>query len=323
MSMKFIGKRLIYTMFMFIFVVTLNFVLFRMMPGDPLTIVSKEIASTPEGRATLEKMYGLDKPLIEQYFDYLKSMITFDFGTSFNYKQPVTEVLFPKIKNSLILGLASVPLGILIGIIGGIIAAARRGKKLDMFITTSSMVIYSIPSFWLAMIFLSYFGVKLGWVPLNGMVTAGVDFKNNIAYLKDLLLHLAMPMLSYSITIYGSYLLIMRSSMIDVFTEDYVLTARAKGLTEKQVIRRHVMKNAMLPVTTMAITNIALVFTGAFSIEVLFSWPGMGRLMVDSVTRRDYPVMQATNYLIAVAVIIANFIIDILYSYMDPRVRIE
>lgn len=321
--MKFIGKRLIYTMFMFIFVVTLNFVLFRMMPGDPLTIVSKEIASTPEGRATLEKMYGLDKPLIEQYFDYLKSMITFDFGTSFNYKQPVTEVLFPKIKNSLILGLASVPLGILIGIIGGIIAAARRGKKLDMFITTSSMVIYSIPSFWLAMIFLSYFGVKLGWVPLNGMVTAGVDFKNNIAYLKDLLLHLAMPMLSYSITIYGSYLLIMRSSMIDVFTEDYVLTARAKGLTEKQVIRRHVMKNAMLPVTTMAITNIALVFTGAFSIEVLFSWPGMGRLMVDSVTRRDYPVMQATNYLIAVAVIIANFIIDILYSYMDPRVRIE
>lgn len=323
MSMKFIGKRLIYTMFMFIFVVTLNFVLFRMMPGDPLTIVSKEIASTPEGRATLEKMYGLDKPLIEQYFDYLKSMITFDFGTSFNYKQPVTEVLFPKIKNSLILGLASVPLGILIGIIGGIIAAARRGKKLDMFITTSSMVIYSIPSFWLAMIFLSYFGVKLGWVPLNGMVTAGVDFKNNIAYLKDLLLHLAMPMLSYSITIYGSYLLIMRSSMIDVFTEDYVLTARAKGLTERQVIRRHVMKNAMLPVTTMAITNIALVFTGAFSIEVLFSWPGMGRLMVDSVTRRDYPVMQATNYLIAVAVIIANFIIDILYSYMDPRVRIE
>jgi len=294
-----------------------------MMPGDPLTIVSKEIASTPEGRATLEKMYGLDKPLIEEYFDYLKSMITFDFGTSFNYKQPVTEVLFPKIKNSLILGLASVPLGILIGIIGGIIAAARRGKKLDMFITTSSMVIYSIPSFWLAMIFLSYFGVKLGWVPLNGMVTAGVDFKNNIAYLKDLLLHLAMPMLSYSITIYGSYLLIMRSSMIDVFTEDYVLTARAKGLTEKQVIRRHVMKNAMLPVTTMAITNIALVFTGAFSIEVLFSWPGMGRLMVDSVTRRDYPVMQATNYLIAVAVIIANFIIDILYSYMDPRVRIE
>jgi len=294
-----------------------------MMPGDPLTIVSKEIASTPEGRATLEKMYGLDKPLIEQYFDYLKSMITFDFGTSFNYKQPVTEVLFPKIKNSLILGLASVPLGILIGIIGGIIAAARRGKKLDMFITTSSMVIYSIPSFWLAMIFLSYFGVKLGWVPLNGMVTAGVDFKNNIAYLKDLLLHLAMPMLSYSITIYGSYLLIMRSSMIDVFTEDYVLTARAKGLTERQVIRRHVMKNAMLPVTTMAITNIALVFTGAFSIEVLFSWPGMGRLMVDSVTRRDYPVMQATNYLIAVAVIIANFIIDILYSYMDPRVRIE
>lgn len=323
MSMRFIGKRLVYTLFMFIFVVTLNFALFRMMPGDPLTMVSKEIASTPEGRASLEKMYGLDQPLSVQYLDYLKSMVTFDFGTSFNYKQPVTDVLFPKIKNSLILGLTSVVIGIGIGILGGIIAAARRGKKLDVAITASSMVIYSIPSFWLAMIFLSFFGVKLGWVPLNGMVTPGIDFANNIAYLKDLFAHLVIPVLSYAITIYGSYLLIMRGSMIDVFTEDYVITARAKGLTEKQVIRRHVLKNAMLPVMTMIVTSIALTFTGAFSIEVLFSWPGVGRLMVDSVTRRDYPVMQATNYLIALAVIIANFVVDMLYSYIDPRVRIE
>ena len=323
MNMRFIINRLIYTIFMFIFVITLNFFLFRLMPGDPLTIVSKEIASSPEGRATMEKMYGLDKPMIEQYFDYIKSMITFDFGTSFNYKQPVTEILFSKIKNSLILGFASVPIGIVIGLSGGIVAAARRGKRTDMVITTTSMIIYAIPTFWLAMIFLMVFGVKLGWVPINGMATPGVDFVNNIAYLKDLFYHLAIPVLSYSLAIFGSYLLIMRGSMVDVFTEDYVLTARAKGLTEKQVIRRHVVPNAMLPVSTMIISSLALIFTGAFSIEVLFSWPGMGRLMIESVSRRDYPVMQASNYLIAVAVILANFIMDILYSYIDPRVRVE
>lgn len=323
MNMRFIINRLIYTIFMFIFVISLNFFLFRLMPGDPLAIVSKEIASSPEGRAILEKMYGLDKPLYEQYFDYLKSMITLDFGISFSYRKPVTEILTEKIKNSLILGFASVPLGIGIGLLGGIVAGARRGKRVDMMITTTSMIIYAIPTFWLAMIFLMVFGVKLGWVPINGMISPGVDFENSIAYLKDLFHHLLLPVLSYSLAIFGSYLLIMRASMVDVFTEDYVLTARAKGLTEKQTIRRHVLPNAMLPVSTMIISSLALIFTGAFSIEVLFSWPGMGRLIIESVNRRDYPLMQASNYLIAIAVIIANFIMDILYSYIDPRVRIE
>jgi len=323
MNVRFLINRVIYTIFMFVFIITFNFFLFRMIPGDPLTVVSKQISSSPEGRATLEKMYGLDKPLYEQYINYTKSMVTFDFGTSFNYKEPVSRVLVSKIRNSLILAIASVPLGILMGLIGGIVAAAKRGKKTDIIITTTTMIIYAIPTFWLAMIFLMFFGVKLGWVPINGMVSPGVNPLNNIAYLKDLFFHLITPAISYALAIFGSYLLIMRGAMIDIFTEDFVLTARAKGLTEKQVIRRHVVPNAMLPVSTMVIISIALMFTGAFSIEVLFSWPGMGRLMVESVSRRDYPVMQASNYLIACAVIIANFIMDILYSYIDPRVRVE
>lgn len=322
MSVRFILNRLLYTFIMFIFVVTLNFALFRMMPGDPLTMVSKEVASTPEGRATLEKLYGLDKPILEQYLDYLKSMVTFDFGISFHYKQPVIEILGDKIKNSMILGIAAVPLGIAIGIIGGIIAAAAHGKRTDAIITTSSMIIYAIPTFWLAMILLMIFGVRLGWVPVNSMITPGANFTNNIQYLKDLLQHLIIPVISYSIAIFGSYLLIMRGAMIDVFSEDYVLTARAKGLKEKQVILRHVVPNALLPISTTVIYSLAIIFTGAFSIEVLFSWPGMGKLMVESVNRRDYPIMQASNYLIAVAIILANFLMDIVYGYLDPRVRI-
>ncbi len=322
MSFRYIVNRLFYTLFMFLFIVSLNFMLFRLMPGDPLTMVSKEISSSPEGRATLERMYGLDKPLIHQYGDYMKSMVTFDFGTSFHYKTPVRDLLGDKIANSLILGMAAVPLGIAIGILGGIIASARHGKTADMLITTSSMVIYAVPTFWLAMILLMIFGVRLGWVPINSMLTPGASFATKAAYLKDLFHHMIIPVLSYAIAIFGSYLLIMRGSMIDVFSEDYVLTARAKGLKEKPLIRKHVVPNALLPISTSVIYSLAIVFTGAFSIEVLFSWPGMGKLMVESVTRRDYPVMQAANYLIAVAVILANFLMDIVYGWLDPRVRL-
>jgi peptide/nickel transport system permease protein len=173
------------------------------------------------------------------------------------------------------------------------------------------------------MILLSFFAVKLKLVPVNGMVTPGINYATYFSYLWDLAKHVIIPMLSYSLAIFGSYFLIMRSSMIDVFSEDFVLTARAKGLPRRKVITRHVVPNALLPITTIVVTSIALMFTGTFSIEILFSWPGVGRLMVEAVTRQDYPVMQAINYLIAVAVVAANFIVDILYSYLDPRVRVE
>lgn len=323
MNVKFLVNRLIYTLFMFLFVITFNFVLFRMMPGDPLSIVAKQSKATPEAREAMKKAYGLDKPLYLQYIDYVKSMATFQFGTSFNYKQPVSTILWDKALNSLILAVIAVPLGIVLGLVGGVAAAACRGKRLDAFLTSSSMVIYAIPTFWLAMIFLLYFGVKWRLVPINGMITAGMDYATWGAYFKDLAWHLIIPAVSYALAIFGGYFLIMRSSMIDVFTEDFVLTARAKGLPRKKIIRKHVVPNALLPVSTMVITSLALMFTGAFSIEVLFSWPGMGRLMVDSVTRQDYPVMQATNYVVALVVILANFVVDILYSYLDPRVRVE
>jgi peptide/nickel transport system permease protein len=293
------------------------------MPGDPLAMVSRALNGSPESRASIMQLYGLDKPIGDQYFSYVKSMLTFDFGMSFNYRMPVKDVLFPKIKASLILAVWSMPFGIIIGIAMGIVAAAFRGKKADTAITTTSMLIYAIPSFWLGMILLSFFAVKLRLIPVNGMITPGMNYKTYFSYLGDLIRHIIVPMLSYSLAIFGSYFLIMRSSMIDVFSEDFVLTARAKGLPRRKIITDHVVPNALLPITTIVVTSIALMFTGTFSIEILFSWPGVGRLMVEAVTRQDYPVMQAINYLIAVAVVIANFVVDILYSYLDPRVRVE
>ena len=324
MSLRYLSKRLMYTLFVFLFVVTFNFVLFRLMPGDPVAMLSKEIVSDPEARAAMEKLYGLDKPLPIQFLNYLKSMITFDFGQSFQYREDVWTVLKDKIANTLILGAASVPLSIIIGVVGGIIAGAHHGKKLDIGITSFTMLVYAVPSFWLAMIFLLIFGVKLGWAPFNGMLTAGVQYNSvNWAYLKDLFRHLALPAISYALACFGSYLMIMRGSIVDIYGEDFVLTARAKGLSERQVRNRHIVPNAMLPTTNMIVMSLAFIITGAFSIEVLFTWPGMGRVMVDSVMRRDYPMLQASNYIIALMVIIANFVLDILYTYIDPRVRVE
>lgn len=323
MSIRFLVNRIVYTLLMFLLVISVNFFLFRMMPGDPLTMVSRELGSSPEARAALEKVYGLDKPKAVQYVTYVKDMLTFNFGTSFFYKQPVWDVLKPKIWSSLVLGIGATPLGIGLGILGGIWAARRHGKRADMLITSSTMIIYAVPTFWLGMIFLMLFSVKLGWFPVNGMTTPGKDFVTKLGYIKDLLMHLIIPAVTYALSMFGSYLLIMRSSMVDVFTEDFVLTARAKGLTDRQVIYRHVVPNALLPVSTIIATTFALLFTGAFSIEILFSWPGMGRLMVDAITHQDYPILQASNYLIACSVILVNFAMDILYMYIDPRVRAE
>ncbi len=323
MNLRFFLKRLGYTLFMLVFVCTINFLLFRLMPGDPLSTLSKDLVNSPEARALLEKQYGLDRPLIEQYLSYVVELMSFDFGDSFYYGNPVTELLGDRMGNSALLAGFAVPLGIAFGIFVGIVSAARRGRRLDMTLTSTTMFIYAIPSFWLGMIFLSIFAVQLRWVPVSGMTVPGATYSSYMGYYLDLAHHLVMPAITYLLAIYGSYMLHMRNTMIDVFTEDFVLTARAKGFSEKQVIWKHVVPNAMLPMSTVVVMSLALIFTGAFSIEVLFSWPGMGRLMVDSVTRRDYPVLQASNYIIALVVIIANFVIDILYSYLDPRVRIE
>lgn len=308
---------------MFLMVISINFVLFRLMPGDPLAMVSRELGNSPEARAAVEKLYGLDRPLIVQFVNYVKDMFTFRFGTSFYFKTPVWDVLRPKIVNSLVLGVPSLVLGVALGIVGGVAAASRRGKRTDMTITTATMVLYAVPTFWLGMILLVVFSVRLGWFPVNGMYTAGMDFATRLEQVKDVALHMAVPVVTYALSMFGSYLLVMRSTMIDLFTEDFVLSARAKGLTEKQVIRRHVVPNALLPVTTIIATTFALLFTGAFSIEILFTWPGMGRLMVDAIHNQDYPVLQAANYLIACSVIVMNFIVDMVYVYIDPRVRVE
>ena len=323
MSLKYLLNRIGYTVVMFIFIIAVNFFIFRLMPGNPLAQQAKESYGSEETLKKLEALYGLDKPMYLQFLDYAKDMLTLNFGRSYHYKKPVKDILGPRILNSLKLAIIAVPLGIFGGIAGGIWTASRRGKKEDIGFTTLTMFIYAIPSFWLGMILLFIFGKQLGWVPFAGIQSPGVTYHSFIEEFSDLFVHIITPIITYSLAIYGSYLLIMRGSMIDVYTEDYILTARAKGLSKKQVTRRHAVPNAMLPIVTIVVIALATLFAGAFSIEILFSWPGMGRLMVDSVNRQDYPVMQAINFVIAAATVIANLLVDILYQYIDPRVRYE
>ncbi len=322
MSVRYILQRIGYAAVMFLFIIAVNFFIFRLMPGNPLAAQAKEMGNA-EAYAKLEAAYGLDKPLHIQFLNYARDMMTLDFGRSFHYKRPVLEVIGPRILNSLKLAIFAVPIGIFGGIIGGIVTAARRGKKADVGFTTLTMFIYAIPSFWLGMILLFVFGKELGWVPFAGIQTPGISYHSFAEEFSDLFLHLVTPVVTYALAIYGSYLLIMRGSMIDVYTEDYILTARAKGLSKKQVTMRHAVPNALLPIVTIVVIALATLFAGAFSIEILFSWPGMGRLMVDSVNRQDYPVMQAINFIIAAATVFANLLVDILYRYIDPRVRYE
>lgn len=173
MNLQFFAKRLGYTLFMLVFIITINFLLFRLMPGDPLSTLSKELLTSPEARAAMEAKYGLDKPLIVQYVNYVKQLLTFNFGTSFYYNNDVRLLLVDKMSNSALLAGVAIPLGILLGITTGVVASARRGKKLDIGLTSTTMFIYAIPSFWLGMIFLSLFAVKLRWVPVSGMTVAG------------------------------------------------------------------------------------------------------------------------------------------------------
>ena len=323
MSLKYLLKRLGYTLFILLFVITFNFILFRLIPGDPIDIMSRTVTSDPNVRASLMAQYGLDKPMLVQYFNYIRSMLTFDFGTSFQYNQPVMDILMDKIGNTMLLEVVAVPLGLALGIAGGIYAASRHGKRSDVIVTSTTMLVYAIPSFWLAMVFILIFCVKLGWLPLNGMFSHGVSYANGWEKFGDIASHMALPVLSEALTLFGGYLMIMRGAMLDILGEDYVQTARAKGLTERQILRRHIVPNALLPTSNMVVMSLAFMFTGSFAIEVLFTWPGMGKVMVESVTRRDYPMLQATNYIIALMVIVANFFLDILYTYLDPRVKVE
>ena len=319
---KKILKKLLFALITILFVVAFNFFLFRIMPGNAETIIAKSTTS----QAVKDRLLagaGLDKPLMTQFTIYMGDLLTGDFGDAFNTydgKQDVLSIIAGRIPNTVILLVAAEVIAIVLGLLVGVICAWKRGTALDTGLLSGSLVLYSMPTFWFAMVLIFVFCVGLRWFPTGGITTAGTNYVG-WRHIQDYVQHMILPMLCMGILMLGSYAILMRSTMIDVLTEDYITTARAKGFSTRYILMKHAMPNAMLPMITVIAMNLSLVLGGAIQLETLFSWQGLGKLMYEALMRRDYPLLQGCFVITTVAVVVTNFITDTLYALIDPRVR--
>lgn len=311
-------------------VITFNFFLFRVLPGDPAKAGIKDPRLSTEAVAALEERFGLDKPAFlnldpgpwfdSQFFRYVGALASGDLGTSYSFKnRTVGELLGESLVNTLWLVLPAQLIAIVGGVGLGLVAAWRRGTRIDLSALTFGLVTWSLPTFFLGIILL-FFGSRYLGLPTGGRLTIGEVYPSLWAQAWDVLSHLILPTLTFALVLLGEYLLIMRSSVVEVFADDYILTAKAKGLSDRQVIRRHGFRNAMLPIVTLIALNLGFTVSGAIQVETVFSWPGLGKLTVDAVSQRDYPLLQGAFLLLAVAVVVANLIAELVYLRLDPRV---
>ena len=321
MKRQYLIKKIIQSAVTIFFVLVFNYFLFRVMPGNPLAMIMRNPRASQEAIERTRELFGLNESWYRQFWIYLKQLGKADLGTSFLYRIPVTEVIIARIIPTVVMvGLAQV-VAIVVGVVLGILSAWKRGSRIDVAALSFSLITYSMPTFWLGIILIAVFSVGLRWLPTSGMLTPGKNFINNIAFIKDAALHLILPVLTLSLVLIGEYTLTMRNTLLDVLTEDYMTTAKAKGFDEKTMIRRHAVPNAMLPMITLIAINLGLVIGGTIQVETIFSWPGLGRLMFDALKARDYPLLQGIFLMITLSVILANLVADITYGYLDPRVK--
>ena len=301
---------------------TLNFFLPRMMPGSPLRFLAGENVGmlTPDQVAEVQTRYGLNEPLYEQYLRYLAGMFSGDWGYSYQAGLPVAETILERLPWTLLLVGTSLVIASLFGILIGAVASWYRGGWLDNTSLMSSVLLDSLPTFWLGMLLIAVFAVELRWLPIFGAVTPWGP-KSGWPYLLDILRHLVLPATTLTLaTLSGTYL-VMRYSMLDVLGQDYIRTARSKGVHERQVLLKHALRNALLPVSTVIFLNLGFLIGGATVIETVFSYPGVGTLLYQAVLNRDYPVLQGSFLMLTVSVIVANILADAVYPLLDPRVR--
>jgi len=324
-SRRAITRKIVNSLITLFLVIILNFFLFRVMPGDPVRLViPNNPRISPEYIAQMVEEFGLDQPLYLQFFTYLKNTLFLEFGDSFTeLGTPALDIVLVKLKWTLILTGTSSVFMIVIGMSIGVIAAWRRGGRFDTGSLAFSLFFYAMPTFWFAMMLIVMFSTGLKWFPPDSALTYGNTLVWSWDCFVDLLRHLVLPAISLTVGSIAAFSLIMRGSLVDVMTEEYITTARAKGLTEGRVLKDHAVPNAMLPMVALIAIDLAFVVGGAFQTEVVFNYPGIGWETVEATYSKNYPILQAAFFLIAVAVIFANLIADVLMVYLDPRVRLE
>ena len=327
-------RRVLFNVITLAVVITFNFFLFRIVPGDPVAMIASP-RMRPETRELIREQYGLDKPLWlnyqamrekgkvsaifdSQFYYYLKNISQGNLGLSFRQKAPVAELIGARVGPTVLLILTGQIIGILFSTIIGIIAAWKARSKIDAAALFIGLFAWSMPPFWLGIILLTF---ARGYLPSGGYITLGVTYSNVIERWLDIGKHLVLPASTMALLLFGAYVLVVRNSTLEVLSEDYILTAKAKGLSPMRVLWKHALKNASLPLVTVIALDLGAALGGAIQIETIFSWPGVGRLMFEAIAQRDYPVLQGVFLLLAISVIAANFLADLTYSLLDPRVE--
>ena len=301
-------------------IVSLNFLVPRLMPGDPLMNLVGEEAYYGSGGVLdeLRQELGLDQPMVVQYGRYMVDIATGDWGYSYLYLRPVSKAIASHLGWTLLLILPAVMLAAFVAAILGGIAAWYRGSRIDAALTGVFLMAYSMPHYWLAMLVLFGFSFHLGWFPLGKVTSGGLS---GLPYVLDVGWHMLLPLSVVTLFKAAYDFLIVRSSVVSILGEDYILMAQAKGLSRMAVLFKHALRNAMAPLVTVTAVQFGMVFSGTLLIEVVFSWPGMGTLVYDAIGARDYPLLQASFLIVAVCVLGANFVADMLYPKLDPRTR--
>ncbi|TQS73650.1 ABC transporter permease subunit [Rhodobacteraceae bacterium] len=331
---RFIFNKLLYLVPTLLGITIVAFGFVRVLPGDPVTLLAGERGISPERHAQLSAQLGFDRPIWEQYFDFLVRLAHGDFGNSLVTKKPVLDEFLTLFPATLELAFCAIVLATLIGVPVGVLAAIKRGSWFDQISMTAALVGFSMPIFWWGLLLIIFFSGTLGWTPVSGRMSLMFYFDTPTGFMlidsllsgqsgafRSALSHLVLPAIVLATIPLAVIARQTRSAMLEVMGEDYVRTARAKGLPAKRVVMVHALRNAMVPVITTIGLQVGLLMAGAILTETIFSWPGVGKWMIDSISRRDYPVVQSGLLLIAGMVMIVNLLVDLTYGFINPRIR--
>lgn len=313
---RYVARRLIQAIPLLFGISLISFAILKAVPGGPTAAYEGNPSFTDEDLRRLEAAFGLDQPVHVQYINWLTRFVQGDWGYSYSGGQPVLQLILERLPNTLYLTIVAYLAVLAIALPIGVLTATRQYSWFDHVVTGSTFAFLSTPTFWLGLLLLLFFGLQLRWLPLGGIQTLGADFDPI-----DRLRHLILPVATLALVQIGSYTRFLRASMLETIHQDFMRTARAKGLTERVVIMRHGLKNAAIPLVTVAALDLPDLFTGALITEQIFGWPGMGRLFWDSATRSDYPVLMGILAITSTLIVLANLLADVLYGYLDPRIR--
>ena len=322
-GLAYVGRRLALAIPTLLTIVLLNFALLQLAPGDAADVLAGEAGSaTPEYMAQLRQKFGLDQPVHVQLVVYLRQMLTLDLGYSFRHGAPVSHLILTRLGPTLLLMVSVFVLAVTFGVLLGSIAARNLNRWKDGLISMLAVLAYATPVFWAGLMLIVIFSIRLGWFPTSGYEEVAA-FKEGWAHVVDVAHHLVLPAITLTLFYLALYTRLMRASVLDQYTMDYVVTARAKGLSERQIARRHVLRNAALPVLTMAGVQVGALLGGAVVVETVFAWPGLGLLAYESLFARDINLLLGIFFISACLVVVVNLAVDLLYTLLDPRIELR